>query len=321
MSVRRNFLNWGIFLVCLGAVPLAVQFGVLDGGIARELVRFWPVILIGIGLGLLLRLTPYAAIGGVVVAATVGVLIGSFVSGGITASGAVACTGNRAGGPSVARNGTMTGPATINAELTCADVELTRAPGAGWTLDVVTGGADPTIASSDSSLTLRSRDGVGPFTGDREVWRIALPADAAIGGSFTFNAATADLRLGGGAVAGLSTTYNAVDALLDLGGATGTPTLNATLNATSMDLVLPAVPMSGSMTLNAASLEVCTAPGTALRIDFEETLGSNNFAAAGLVQNGRTWQSADYVTAATRIDLDVTANVSSMTINPAGGCQ
>jgi hypothetical protein len=148
-----------------------------------------------------------------------------------------------------------------------------------------------------------------------------MPTDTSFSAGITFNAARSDLRIGGGAVAGVSITYNAVDGLLDLSGATGSPTLSSTLNATSLDLVLPQAPLRASMTLNASSLDVCTAPGTAVRIEFEETLGSNNFSAAGLVQNGRTWQSADYATAATRVDLDVTANVSSMNLNPSGGCE
>jgi hypothetical protein len=148
-----------------------------------------------------------------------------------------------------------------------------------------------------------------------------MPAESAFSAGMTFNAAQSNIRLGGGDVAAVSVTYNAVDALLDLAGASGSPTLSSTLNATSLDLVLPAAPLRASMTLNASSLDVCTAPGTAVRIDFQETLGSNNFSAAGLIQNGRTWQSPDYGTAATRVDLDVTANVSSMNLNPSGGCQ
>jgi hypothetical protein len=322
VTVRRSFLNWGVFLICLGAVPLAVQLGTLDADVAADLLRLWPLILIGIGLGLLARLTPYAAIGGIIVAATVGLLLGVVITGGAARGGAIACSGTLAGGPSIVRSGSFAGvSSTVSAELTCADVEVARATGSGWTVDVVSGDEEPTISATDSSLTLRSRQGVGPFSGDREVWRITLPSDTALGGSFTFNAARADLDLGDGAVAGVSVTYNAVDALLDLSGATGAPSLSATLNATSLDLLMPEVSASGDLTLNAASLNVCTAPGTSVRIDFEETLGSNNFSAAGLQQNGRVWQSPDYATAVSRIDLRMTANASSVTLNPAGGCQ
>ena len=58
MRVNRGLLNWGIFLVVLGAIPLAVQLRVLDPQLAADLVRLWPLILIGLGLGLL-RLQPH----------------------------------------------------------------------------------------------------------------------------------------------------------------------------------------------------------------------------------------------------------------------
>src|SRR5688572_23248662 len=186
MSVRRHFLNWGVFLVSLGIIPLAVQLGVLDAEVARTFTRLWPLILIGIGLGLLLRLTPYALVGGVVVAATAGLLLGSLLSGGISGGGVFACTGDRANGTPIVRSGTFSGNGSLNAEITCADFEVTRAAGGGWTVQVVPGGAEPTVSAGDGALTLRSREGIGPLSGDREVWRVTMPAEAAFSGGMTF---------------------------------------------------------------------------------------------------------------------------------------
>jgi len=321
MTIRRGFLHWGVFLVCLGLVPLAVQLGLLDNAAVAELIRFWPLILIGIGLGLLLRFTPYALVGGVIVAMTSGLLVGGLLSGGATTGGAVACSGG-AVGPTINRSGSITTPtAALNAEITCAEFELDRASGQAWTVDVATGGADPTIAASGSSLNLISRQGLGPFSGSREIWHVSMPTEATLEGSMTFNAARAELRLGGGAVGRLNATFNGVDGLLDLADASGSPSLDGTLNATSLDLVTPPVSFRGDLTLNASSLNVCTLPGTALRIDYEQTLGSNNFAAAGLVQNGDLWLSPGYESAATQVDLEIGSNVSTMTLNPEGGCQ
>jgi len=72
MSVDRRLVNLGIFLLILGAIPLAVS----QGWIARETIshawELWPLILIGIGIGLILRRTPFHFAGGLLVAATVG---------------------------------------------------------------------------------------------------------------------------------------------------------------------------------------------------------------------------------------------------------
>jgi hypothetical protein len=48
-------------------------------------------------------------------------------------------------------------------------------------------------------------------------------------------------------------------------------------------------------------------------------LGSANY--AGLVRNGDVWESPGYSMANHHADVTITANVGSVDINPAGGCQ
>ena len=84
MRIDRSLLNWGVFLIALGGVPLAVQQGFTDSGIAGDLWRLWPLILVGFGLGLLLRWTPLAWLGGAIVAGTFGLIFGALIAGGIT---------------------------------------------------------------------------------------------------------------------------------------------------------------------------------------------------------------------------------------------
>jgi hypothetical protein len=220
------------------------------------------------------------------------------------------------------QSGSFGETAGLNAEISCGDFNVTRTSGVGWSVSVASDGT-PVISSTADALTVRSREGsfVWPFDPtSRDQWQVALPAEAPLTANVTTNAAQARLVLGNGPVDSVSATFNASDALVDLADATSVRSdaqLNATLNASSVDLILPAASVSGGITLNAASLNVCTG----VRINYRETLSSNNFSAAGLVQNGELWQSPDYGTAATNIALRVTANVSSITLNPAGGCQ
>lgn len=44
MTINRGLLNWGIFLIALGAVPLAVYWSVIDPAVASDLLRLWPLI-------------------------------------------------------------------------------------------------------------------------------------------------------------------------------------------------------------------------------------------------------------------------------------
>ena len=79
MHINRSLLNWGVFLIALGGIPLAVDQGWVESGIASDLGQLWPLILVGIGLGLILRWTPLAWFGGALVAATFGVIFGAAI--------------------------------------------------------------------------------------------------------------------------------------------------------------------------------------------------------------------------------------------------
>ena len=61
MRVNRGLLGWGVFFIVLGAVPLAVQAGVVSEARVREAWQLWPLILVGIGLGLVLERTRFAS--------------------------------------------------------------------------------------------------------------------------------------------------------------------------------------------------------------------------------------------------------------------
>jgi hypothetical protein len=327
MRVRRSFINWGIFLICLGAVPLAVQLNVMDRGTAGELVRLWPLIIVGIGLGLILRFTPLEALGGIVVAGTFGLLFGVLFAGGFP-GGFVGCPGGSASGPTTTRDGSFSGSANVSLELSCADVAITRSPEDAWSVAVIAN-QTPTIDSSSGSLNLRSAANGAPFMGNgRENWQISLGGGSTLplSASLTLNASKANIALGSGPFSSVSATFNASDARLDLDGASAGSgdlaytlgPLNLTYNASSGTLILPAA-MEGDITLNASSLKVCMPPEAAIRITYHETLSSQNFASAGLVRNGETWQTPNYTSGFP--SLDISANVSSLTLDRSGGCQ
>jgi hypothetical protein len=324
VHVRRGFLNWGVFLVCLGAVPLALQLNVIDRATAADLIRLWPLILVGIGIGLVLRFSRADALGGLLVAATLGLLGGVLLAGGVSA-GVAACTGGEATGETQARNGTAGPNVELNVELTCGDMTVDLAPGGGWLVEVRAGSETPTIDASGTALRLRSAtvEGFPWGVDERESWRVVLPTEASLSAGITVSAGTLRATLGNGDLRDLSATFNAADATLDLASESprGALSLSGTLNASSVGLSLPAGSVNASFTLNASSLNVCAAPGTGLRITYDDTLSSNNFTSAGLVQSGKTWQSANYSSAETRAELHVSANVSSITLNPTGGCK
>ena len=106
MSVDRRLVNLGVFLLILGAIPLAVS----QGWITRETVShawdLWPLILIGIGIGLILRRTPVHFVGGLLVAATFGTIFGAVLAGGLSV-GAFGCANTAAAGDAAASRVTI----------------------------------------------------------------------------------------------------------------------------------------------------------------------------------------------------------------------
>ena len=106
MSVDRRLLNWGVFLVLLGGVPLAVAQGWISARSRRARAwELWPLLLVGAGVGLILSATPLRALGGIVVSATFGVMLGAFIAVGFGgfSLGSSAAAGPTPGAPQVAR--------------------------------------------------------------------------------------------------------------------------------------------------------------------------------------------------------------------------
>jgi hypothetical protein len=325
MRLHRGLLNWGIFLIVLAAVPLAVQLGYLDSAVAGTLLRLWPLILVGIGLGLILRLTPLHALGGVLAAGTLGLLAGALLAGGVGSIGGACIGGGAATGGSVeTRSGTFSGgSAQVDLELTCVELNVERQPGSEW--NVAAGhaaGQPPRIEATPERLALHTETGASFLGGDaRRDWRVTLPQQARLSLALTLNASSGTLGLGGGELTALNGTFNASDVRLDMAGvmAEGS-SLNFTFNASSGTLSLPAASLSANMTINASSLELCAAADAGLRIQPRDTLSSHNFEQAGLARSGDAWQTPGYDTAGVRTNLNLSSNVSSITLVRSGGC-
>ncbi len=329
MTFHRRYLAWGVFLICLGIVPLGVQLGWIDARTAASILRLWPLILVGIGLSLVLRMTRYRVLGGVLSAAVMGLVIGVFFAGGL-ASAAFVCAGadptgapHTRAGSFATQAGSFAGPtANVNIELTCGEMTLARSGEQAWSVSVATDDGAPIVLADADSLDLRSADArfVGPFPGgSNERWDVSLPSSTTIAAGVTLNAASGELAFGNGALSHVSATFNGADSLLDLRGAAADSSVSATLNASSVRLMLPESAVQASLTLNVASLTVCVAPTSALLIHYSNTLGSDNFAAAGLQGGGESWATPGIVPAAS--ELHITSNLSTIRLDRSGECQ
>jgi hypothetical protein len=328
MHVNRGLLGWGVFFLALGAVPLAVQSGRIDTETAGRAWELWPLLLIGAGLALVLRRTPLAALGAVLVGLTFGLMAGGLVAGG-SGPGSIALCGI-GGGTESAPNapvttGSLAAQASVELSVDCGSATATTQPGSDWKLAWPSGGNPPDVnASSPSRLVVdmrnRNRFGVGE---PRSQWSLALPTDPTIDLSLSVNAGSANLGLAAAKARSASLSVNAGDAKVDLGGSTGMQHVDGSENAGSLSVALPppAAELTGSFSANVGTVRICLPASVPVRVTVDDqTLGSTNLGQRGFVQNGDTWVRGAWDGASSRITLDVSTNLGSVTFDPEGGC-
>lgn len=325
MRIDQRFLGWGLFFIALGAVPLAVRAGLLTADVAGDAWRLWPLLLVAIGIGILLRGSRAAAVGGLVVALTFGVIGGGMLAGGWVDLGSLACGDARTGGTATQRSGPLDASARVTLEPRCGDLNVRMSDGSAWSLAASGTDPAPEVSASSSDLRIRSSGRRGffmvGFGGPRETWDVGLPRASRIDLDTTLNAGSGHLDLRTGSFGSLSTTLNAGEMRIDLDGATAASFV-LTVNAGDARVVLPASSVSGSITVNAGSISLCAPAGAGLRFTTNENITSSyDFGSGGLVKSGSTWTSPGFATATIRIDLSTTVNAGSFKLNPVEGCR
>ena len=326
MHIRRGFLGWGVFLILTGAVPLAVRSGYLTSDQIGRLWTLWPLILIGIGVGLILSRTRFDFIGGLIVAATFGLMAGGLLCGGMGSFFTGACGQDSGTLAFPTRDGTFASAGgSVDLRVDCGDVTVGVASGSAWRVEGRDAkGTGPQIESTETTLRVRPRDdGLHGFwiIGERDTWQVTLPDAVGLGLDVVLNAGQAKIDLAGARVNSLDVVLNAGSATIDLGSAKEVQGIDLTLNAGSLGLSLPSVSMTGSIQANAGAVRLCAPPGVALRLRTGQSIvASYDYGGLGLVQDGSTWTSPGFDAAAVRIDLTTAANAGSFVLNPEEGC-
>ena len=321
MRIDRNLLGWGVFFLVAGSTPLAIRAGLLPAAVVDRWWSFWPLLVVGVGLGLILSRTALEAIGGLIVAATLGLMVGGAFAAGFLGfgnlTGGVCGGGSDNGVPFAPQTGQFGSQATVHLELDCGDLAVTTG-GDGW---LVKGsdadGAGPRVQAAADQLDVRPRnDGGGPFLRQREHVEVELPTSSTLDVDLALNAGTLAVDLGGASVGTFALQVNAGDARVHLDGAKAVTDLDVGVNAGNVRLFLPSVATRGSVQVNAGNVDLCAPAGVALRLHTgESVIASYDYAGAGMVQHGSTWETPGYDTAAVRIELETRANAGSFGLN------
>lgn len=316
--IHRTALFVGVSLAAAGTVMLVGLSDTLAGDAIIQALQLWPLAIIALGIGLLLRRTRFAVVGTLVAATLAGLVVGGAVVAAPNVS--TICADN--GAPATtARTGTFPGPAAVNLSLACGELVVTTIDGSAWelrTLDL--GGRSATVDEGPQSLDIRSdvdRWGAG-FGSHGDDWQLVLPTDVRIDLVAEINAGRGRFDLAGATIGALAVAVNAGDARLDLGDATVTE-LDVEVNVGTATVLLPSTGLVGELDVTAGTVQICAPAGVGLRIHGDADFGTTEF--NGLLRVDGAWESPDLSTALHVAELSVSAQAGSVVVNPAGGCK
>jgi hypothetical protein len=325
MHVDRRFLGWGVFFLLLGAIPLGVRQGWLPASALEGAWDLWPLILVGIGLHLALRRTSLDALGGLVVASTLGIMAGSAIAIGVWRFGGLGGCADASNAVAFAPvEGQLGNQTSVTLDLDCGELTLTPAAGTAYHLEGQDDdGRGPDVNAEGDSLAIRSRESRSVFGGTKDTWRMTLGTDPTYQLDIGINAGSATLDLSSMRVRELSVGVNAGDMTLDLGDALQASVLTAHANAGAIRITLPIRDLRGSVSANAGSIDLCAPDGVGLRIRTEEQLtAAYDFSHGAVTEvSDGVWETAGFATAEVKIELEASANAGAITLDPEGGCR
>ena len=321
MHLNRGLLNWGVFFILLGAMPLAVRQGLLSEEAVARAWTLWPLLLIAAGIGLLLRRTQLEFAGGLITAATLGI-----IGGGLLASGGIpfGSCGNEQGSVAFpAQEGALAATASVEVRLDCGELAIQTGLGP-WRIEGADeDGSGPRIEATPSSLVVASDDRSGlSFLGSRDRWTVTLSMGSAIDLATTLNAGEARLTLSDGNLTRLRVGVNAGKATIDLADVASIGGFELDLNAGEALIELPNLALNGTVEANAASVRLCPPSGAGLRVRMDDNVtASNNFPERGLVETTENvWETPGFASAGVQLEFLAEVNAGSLNVEPAGTC-
>jgi hypothetical protein len=319
MRIHRGLLFWGLFLIPLGAFPLLDRANAIDLAGIGQAWRFWPLILVAVGLAILLGRSRASIVATVILALVLGSIAGvTLATGPGWIASAVDCGAERPTDAQLDRNGTFTEPAEVNLDLRCGSVDVTTGAGSAWTVHAAYAGATPSVDSSSSKLEVDVPDNAGA---QRQHWTVTAPVDLTGAIEVKANAGMARLQLDGANLARVDAEMNAGDLLID-GGAARIGRLDVQMNAGRARITLDdAVALTGQLSMNAGALELCVPAGSELRLRTNDQVTFvNNLGQRGLIKQGDVWRRAG-TAGSPAIELSIEGNAASLTLDPDGGCK
>lgn len=324
MQLDRRLVGWGITFIVIGAVPLAVNAGLVDRDVVGRWPEVWPLLVVAIGLSLILTRTRAAWVGSLTVALVVGVMLGGLVATGLGEIPRLSGCGGGTAEPFDAQSGTLEDGSRLDVEFDCGTLTVgTNGAGGGWNLTGADGdGQAPVVEHDGNAVTIHAVNRSGFLAGRGKVaWTLDLPTDTTFDFGVTLNAGQGDLELADAKLASFNGTVNAGSMTTVLGATALANAVNLTVNAGTATLTTAATSGDLNLSLNAGSLQVCVPQGSAAQVHWSGELASHDLDGLGLVKvDAHTWTTTGFDPASPHLELDVSANAGSFNLHFGGGC-
>jgi hypothetical protein len=301
----------------LGGVPLAYHQGAVAASTLGDAWRFWPLIVIGIGLSLVLSRTPAFFVGGTVIAVCMGLIFGSALAIGPN----VGCGGGQSS-RSISQSGAFDGSTSVELDLQCGSATIAASTDGQWHVDASnTAGNTAHVTSTSGSLSVKSATDSGwSFDKGNDDWQIQLPANQQIDLASTLDLGDARFNLASANLASARFSLNLGTLHVNLSGS-NVGSLNVSTNLGSAYVTLDgSSDLTGRLETNLGSLVVCVPSGLGVQVTSTDSLSSSDFSRAGLIRAGGSWQTPGFDSAAHRAVLTVKTSLGSLTLQPEGGC-
>ena len=172
MRINRRFLYLGTFLVAIGAVLVVADLTGVDEAAVLDWLRLWPLAVVAIGAGIVLRRTRFNLASGVIAAVLPGLVLGgAFAAGPRIAD----CGAHDEPSTFITREGTFDGPTRVDVSTGCGSLVVhdRRPATGGCSTREIRSNASRRIEATATSLSIdngRHRAMAGLPDG-RDVWR------------------------------------------------------------------------------------------------------------------------------------------------------
>ncbi len=298
MKFTFRTISNGLFLIFLGVVFLLFNYGVLNWNFFSSFVNFWPVVLIVIGLGLILnRRIPISF---------------AFLVLGLVMLGMSIFL------PSVSRPYFFTPPFYGSYRAVTRSIDYSLAQGAkSGSVSIAGGGAEISLGATGQGFAQGS---VTSNNGEPAIRYESAPArlSVALAKSGRFNPNkpdVLDLKLTDKIPLDLNINAGAVSAKMDF-SKIKLNKLELQLGAADVRMIFGETGMQtkGTVKSGASSIVLVVPKDVGLRINFTGALANIDFQGRSLSKSGNTYTSANFDTAASKVDLDMSVAVSSVKV-------